>query len=96
MEPARRLVDLVRLIAQGGQHSADVCRTPALLQWRLTALGLNPQRIRHAHPDVFGNLKVTCHSCPVKQRCLDDMMECTNPPGWESYCPNSGTIRTLI
>lgn len=32
----------------------------------------------------------------AKQRCLDDMMEGVNPPGWESYCPNSGTIRTLM
>jgi hypothetical protein len=62
----------------------------------LTALGLNPKRIGDAHPDVFLDLKATCHSCPLKQRCLDDMMDCINPPGWESYCPNAGTIRTLI
>jgi hypothetical protein len=93
---ANSLVHSLRNIAQGGHRGWDDCRTPAVLGWRLTALGLNPKRIGHAYPDVFRNLKITCHSCPVKQRCLEDMMECVNPPGWESYCPNSGTIRTLI
>lgn len=77
--------------------SIDRFRKPGrtLLGWRLTALGLNPQSIGRAHPDVLSNLIEACMSCPVKQRCLDDMMECVDPPGWESYCPNSGTIRTL-
>lgn len=96
MQIAKSLVHSFRKIAQGGHHGLDDCRTPALLAWRLTALGLNPKRIENAYPDVSRNLKTTCHSCPVKQRCLDDMMERVNPPGWESYCPNSGTIRTLM
>lgn len=69
---------------------------PVLLEWRLTALRLNPRALGRAYPEVFANLKSTCLSCPDKQRCLDDMMECWNPPGWESYCPNSGTIQLLL
>lgn len=90
------LHSLVRFSKVEPRSSADAdSATPVLLGWRLTALGLNPRRIGTAYPDVYCNLKTTCHACPVKQRCLDDMMESVNPPGWESYCPNSGTIRTL-
>lgn len=71
-------------------------RTPVLLEWRLTALRLNPKDIGRCYPDVLANLRSTCALCTEKQRCLDDMMEHLNPPGWESYCPNSGTIRTLL
>lgn len=95
MELAKSLIHSLRGIARRHRGSNDG-GMPALLGWRLTALGLNPKRIANAHPDVYRNLKTTCRSCPVKQRCLDDMMECVNPPGWESYCPNSGTIRTLV
>lgn len=70
--------------------------TPVLLEWRLTALGLNPKAIEGCYPDVSSDLRRTCASCTEKQRCLDDMMDYFNPPGWESYCPNSGTIRTLL
>jgi hypothetical protein len=70
--------------------------TPVLLGWRLTALRLNPRDIERAYPEVFANLQRTCASCTEKRRCLDDMMDSVNPPGWESYCPNSGTIRTLL
>jgi hypothetical protein len=71
-------------------------RTPVLLEWRLTALRLDPGEIERLSPDVPANLRSTCTLCTEKQRCLDDMMEFINPPGWESYCPNSGTIRTLL
>ena len=71
-------------------------RTPILLEWRLTALGLNPREIKRSAPDAFANLESTCANCADKRRCLDDMMESLNPSGWESYCPNSGTIRTFL
>ncbi len=93
----------VRLIAGGrvsGGSAEDFpmccCGTPVLLEWRLTALRLNPRDIGFAYPEVLADLQTTCASCSVKRRCLDDMMDSINPPGWESYCPNSGTIRTLL
>jgi hypothetical protein len=92
----------VRSIADSRQRSGSAgaspmcCRTPVLLGWRLTALRLNPRDIERAYPQVFANLQHTCASCSEKRRCLDDMMDSINPPGWESYCPNSGTIRTLL
>lgn len=89
------LQSLLRL--DNAQHRRSTeSPTPVLLGWRMTALGLNPKRIGRAYPDVYRDLKTTCRACPVKQRCLEDMMESANPPGWESYCPNSGTLRTLL
>jgi hypothetical protein len=74
----------------------DTCRrSPALLECRLTALQLNPKAIERLAPDVLDNLRSTCAMCTEKRRCLEDMMEHLNPPGWEGYCPNSGTIRTF-
>ncbi len=71
-------------------------RPPILLEWRLTALQLNPKDIERHSPDVLAEMRKTCALCGEKRRCMDDMMECLNPPGWESYCPNSGTIRTFL
>ena len=83
--------------AETAARAADASpRTPVLLEWRLTALRLNPRDIERLSPDVLANLRSTCTLCTEKQRCLDDMMEFLNPPGWESYCPNSGTVRTLL
>lgn len=85
-----------RRIDEKASAKSGTRRTPVLLEWRLTALRLNPKDIGRRFPDVLANLRTTCALCPHKQRCLDDMMECLNPPGWESYCPNAGTIRTLL
>jgi hypothetical protein len=70
-------------------------RSPVLLGCRLTALQLNPKAIERLAPAVLDNLRSTCALCTEKRRCLEDMMEHLNPPGWEGYCPNSGKIRTF-
>ena len=77
------------------QRVSDARRSPTLLGWRLTALELNPKEIERHSPKVLANLRSTCALCTQKRRCLEDMMDYRNPP-WESYCPNSGTIRTLL
>ncbi len=69
--------------------------TPELLARRLRALNLDPEEIRALSPLLLADLKRTCANCTEKQRCADDMAENPNPPGWESYCPNAGTLRTL-
>ena len=66
-----------------------------LLHKRLAALGLDPQEIRQLSPLLLGDLQRTCACCQDKERCADDMADDPNPPGWEAYCPNSGTLRTL-
>lgn len=66
-----------------------------LLHVRLKALGLDPEDIRRLSPLLLGDLQRTCACCQDKERCADDMADDPNAPGWENYCPNSGTLRTL-
>lgn len=66
-----------------------------LLDLRLAALGLEPSQIEKLSPLLLRDLRRTCASCPEQQQCKDDMALSPLAPGWESYCPNSGTLRTL-
>ena len=69
--------------------------TALLLERRLSALNLEADDIRLLSPLLLRDLEVTCAMCAEKQRCAADMNESADPLGWESYCPNSGTLRTL-
>ena len=66
-----------------------------LLGRRLQALSLDPEDIKALSPLLLRDLERTCALCDEKERCASDMEVSINPPGWESYCPNSGTLRTL-
>lgn len=66
-----------------------------LLHRRLKALGLDPEDIRRLSPLLLADLQRTCACCRDKELCADEMAEDPNPPGWEHYCPNAGTLRTL-
>lgn len=67
----------------------------ALLCRRLRALGIDPRIVALSHPDVYMSLADVCASCSKNRRCLDDMADGDQVPGWESYCPNVSTLRTL-
>lgn len=66
-----------------------------LLGQRLAALKLDAEDIRNLSPLLLADLQRTCACCTEKDRCADDMAVDPNALGWESYCPNSGTLRTL-
>jgi hypothetical protein len=66
-----------------------------LLEWRLTALGINPKDIERYSPVMLASLRNRCALCAHKRRCLEGMMEYGTPPGWDGYCPNAVAIRTL-
>lgn len=83
------------VLEASSQLPSDAHRSPILLEWRLTALEQNPKEIERHSPKVLANLRSTCALCAQKRRCLEDMMDYRNPP-WESYCPNSRTIRTFL
>ena len=94
--------DISVMAAEVGMPSDEFLRTArqpqgvlGLLDRRLAALGLDPEEIRKLSPLLLGELRRTCAMCSEKERCADDMIEDSNPPGWESYCPNSGTLRLL-
>src|SRR5687768_4150535 len=67
----------------------------ALLERRLASLHLNPEEIRKISPLLLADLQRTCAHCSDKKRCLHDFKVSANPEGWESYCPNAGTLKTL-
>lgn len=70
--------------------------TQQLLERRLTALGLQPGEITELLPMLLRDLQRTCTICQAKAHCISDMKISPLADGWESYCPNSGTLRTLL
>jgi len=98
-----RPAEIAVMAAEVGVSSDEFLRTARqpngllrLLNQRLAALGLDPEEIRKLSPLLLGELRRTCALCAEKQRCADDTAEESNPPGWESYCPNAGTLRHLF
>jgi hypothetical protein len=67
-----------------------------LLGWRLTGLGINPKYIERKSRDLMLDLRSRCAMCEDKERCLEGMMDFRHPPGWQGYCPNAGSICSLL
>ena len=66
-----------------------------LLERRLALLHLDPEEIRLLSPLLLHDLRRTCAMCHVRGLCaseIDDPLAV----GWESYCPNAGTLSTLV
>jgi hypothetical protein len=70
--------------------------TQLLLERRLASLHLNAEEIRKISPLLLADLQRTCAHCSEKKRCLHDFKVSETHEGWESYCPNAGTLKTLI
>lgn len=94
--------ELDRIAADMGVATPDLLAATAhpggthgLLEKRLAALHLDPEDIRRLSPMLLRDLEHTCGKCLERRRCRDDMTISPLAPGWESYCPNSGTLRTL-
>lgn len=67
-----------------------------LLHRRLAGLGLDVEEIARISPLLLADLERTCAACADRGRCVADMAEGGPlPDGWESYCPNAGTLKTL-
>lgn len=95
--------ELDRVACDLGVSSSDLLEvsshpegTQGLLERRLAALDLHPDEIAQLSPMLMRDLQRTCTMCEERNRCIDDMKLSPVAPGWESYCPNSGTLRTLI
>ena len=94
--------DVARMANDVGLSSDDLRRvirepnaTADLLYRRLESLKLDPADVRAVSPLLLRDLERTCAMCTDKGRCKSDLDESPNPIGWESYCPNSGTLGTL-
>jgi hypothetical protein len=95
-------VELGRMALDVGVTTEELVRiarqpdgVPLLIENRLAALNLDPNDINTLSPLILRDLRRTCALCAEKGRCADDMAADPLAPGWDSYCPNSGTLRTL-
>ncbi len=95
--------EVERLAKEVGMTSAEFRQIAAqpngselLLDQRLASLHLDPEHIRWLSSALLRDLQRTCARCADKKRCAADFAESENPVGWESYCPNAGTLRTLM
>lgn len=94
--------ELARIAHDVGMSSDELVRAAAapsgtglLLERRLASLGLDAEEIRKLSPLILADLQRTCALCTEKGRCAHDFETSEDQAGWESYCPNSGTLRTL-
>jgi hypothetical protein len=94
--------DIDRLAQDVGMNSSDFLRIATqpdgaaeLLRRRLASLNLDPEDVRKLSPLLLRDLQRTCAMCEEKERCAADLGESSDTVGWDSYCPNSGTLRTL-
>jgi uncharacterized protein YjiS (DUF1127 family) len=92
---ARMAEDVGLSAAELKRLAAEPCYAAELLDRRLDALGLSKDEIRSISPLLLTDLQRSCSHCTDKRRCADDLAEDPQAPGWESYCPNSGTLRSL-
>ena len=68
---------------------------PKLLERRLAALRLSVKEVHAISPLLLADLERSCNDCAERERCEMDMKVSPLVEGWESYCPNSGTLKTL-
>jgi hypothetical protein len=62
---------------------------------RLEQLGLDPEFVRHAEPDLFRELERVCASCTAWHRCKQDLARGDVQAGMDSYCLNAARIDAL-
>jgi hypothetical protein len=68
---------------------------PVLLNRRLYALGISPERLQRAEPRVMQDLARCCALCDCKSRCARDLARRPDSGIWRGYCVNAHTIEAL-
>ena len=66
-----------------------------LMPERLEQLGLDPEFVRHAEPDVYRELERVCATCTAWHRCKQDLARGDVQAGMDSYCLNAARIDAL-
>jgi hypothetical protein len=94
--------EVERIARDVGVNAADL-RTLAgkwpgsaeLLGQRLAQLKLDESDLRHEEPQAFRDLQRVCTMCASKGRCEHDLANRPANPAWQSYCPNTLTLKAL-
>jgi hypothetical protein len=68
---------------------------PVLLNRRLHALGINPERLQRAEPRVAQDLARCCALCECKSRCARDLVRRPDNGIWRTYCASAATLDAL-
>ena len=92
-----------RILRETGLGAADlnVCLhtvfgSEDLLSRLMTAIGLDPDRIRAASPETMRDLERTCMTCPIKRRCRKSLGRDEAAASYDDFCPNAPLLRHLV
>src|SRR5262245_23140186 len=66
-----------------------------LMPQRLQQLGLDPQFVRHAQPEIYRDLERVCANCSAWRKCRRDLARGDVQAGMGGYCLNAATIDLL-
>jgi hypothetical protein len=66
-----------------------------LLASRLRALKLDPATLSATEPAVAQDLSRLCTLCGDKSQCRHDLEQQPDSAAWQSYCPNTSTLKVL-
>lgn len=66
-----------------------------LLPRMMSALGIDRESLRHAHPETLRELELTCLSCPDWRHCKSDLAHGTAARDYASFCPNAALLQDL-
>jgi hypothetical protein len=67
-----------------------------LLLRRLDESRLDATEIKKVEPQVMRDLQRVCTLCASKRRCSHDLATKPSDPAWQTYCPNTTTLKALI
>jgi hypothetical protein len=65
-----------------------------LLERRMAASGLSPERVAHSEPQALRDLQRVCGQCEADGRCKRDLDDDAQDV-WRDYCPNVATLDAL-
>jgi hypothetical protein len=67
-----------------------------LLLRRLDESKLDAAEIKKVEPQVMRDLQRVCTLCASKRKCSHDLATKPSDPAWQTYCPNTTTLKALI
>ena len=95
--------DVARMAHDIGVSSGDLYtlsgkwpNSADLLLRRIDESKLDATEIKQAEPQVMRDLQRVCTLCANKRKCSHDLATRPSDPAWQTYCPNTTTLRALI
>jgi hypothetical protein len=85
----------LRTLASHGPNAAE------LLNRRMAALRIDPDRVGSLDPFMLRDLQRLCTTCTNRKRCARDLADAAgdlaeNRQDWQDYCPNAATLNMLV